>query len=239
MKGHTIRVSFLLAAAALTVCLAGCEEADFSIKKTEEAPPAPPPPTPDELVAEAVGSLQVLNVIPPGIPLQYVLTKNGREEVVNYVREWKENAHQLDDGAAAVRKLWRELDDRLQPARHNQNAALVLLLCDLIEVLDPENPKVPRYREWARVYNNRPVVVIKGWFEKKDEEIEQTFVFCDVYLPEQREMHPVEVTEGEEFYGVKFEEIIGKNRGMRLRYLATGDVYEVYGPRPWDPEEAI
>jgi hypothetical protein len=237
-----LRCLCALLAAAL---IGGCE------KEAEEAPEPPAPPeedyavTVDELVEDATRQLTVLEVIPPGIPLQFILTPQGRAQVVNDLRRWVEETRKKPNGKQAIEELSDDLDARLQPARHALNGALVLLLCDLLEVVEPENPKIERYREWAHIYNDRPVVIIKGWMKmapedaeepaaspfEEPEDLERMYAFCEVYLPGSGELHPVQVTEGEQFYGLEFMEIIGQNRGMRLRYLATGDTFEVYGPQ--------
>jgi len=193
-------------------------------------PPPETPPTPDEMVEEALRSLQILNVIPPDVPLQLLLAPEGRDQLLAYVRQWKTQADATEGGTPAVKELTTDLEARMKQARQDQNAALMLVLCDLVEELGSKKGIIGRYREWARIHNNRPVVKLKGWFEFEEEGAEQVYAFCEVYLPDTEEVRRVVVEEGEEFLGLQFLEIIGKRRGMRLRYLATKDTFEVHGP---------
>lgn len=177
--------------------------------------------------------LQVIHMIPKGIPLQLVLPDEGRAQVLQTVRTWKDLMATQPNGEEAIAKLTTQLDEQLRAARDAQNAGQALLLCDILETLGSSSTRIALSREWARAYNDRPVVVIKGWFQQTDTPNEEIYAFCEVFLPATGELHPVQVREGDEFFGLKFVQIIGKNRGMRLRYLPTNDVFEVYGPRPF------
>ena len=224
------RIGFAL---AVVIILVGCGE-DFRITpKSEETqqPPPPPPPSADELATQAMQQLSILNVIPKNVPLQMVLSDDARRRVIQGALDWKSAMGREQNGAEAVTKLMGMLEDRLRAARDDQNPGLTLLLCDLLESLGSTTTRIEVSRQWAQVYNNRPVVVIKGWFQQMDTPNEEIYAFCEVFLPETGEMHTVQVREGDEFYGLLFVQIIGRNRGMRLRYLATNDTFEVYGPR--------
>lgn len=214
------------------VLLSGCGE-DFKVQTAPPPPPAPPPPSAEELANQAMQRLHVLSVIPKNLPLQMVLPDEARQSLIQDLVSWKSSVSNEKNGAEAVSLLMKQLEDRLRAARDDQNPALTLLLCDLLEALGSTTTRIDVSREWARVYNNRPVVVIKGWFQQMDTPNEEIYAFCEVYLPETGEVHTVQVREGDEFYGLLFVKIIGKNRGMRLRYLVTNDTFDVYGPRPF------
>lgn len=229
-----------LLALALAASTAGCErDTDKSSTEPPDQPPSPPAPSADVLAAAAMDSLRILDIIPKDYPLQLFLTERGRQEVVGFVQQWKAQTLATENGEAAVRKLTNDLIERLQPARHSQNGPLILMLCDLIEVLEPDNPRIQRYRDWAIVHNNRPVITLKGWFQEtieppgNEERLvplppeQVTLAFIDVYLPETGETHSLRVREGEEFFDVRFISIIGNMRGMELRYLPTGDRFQV------------
>lgn len=216
----------------LLLLLTGCGE-DFKVQPAQQAPPPPPPPSAEELANQGMQRLQILSVIPKNLPLQMVLTDEARQKLIQDLLAWKSSVSKEKNGAEAVSRLMAQLEDRLRAARDDQNPALTLLLCDLLEALGSTTTRIDVSREWAKVYNNRPVVVIKGWFQQMDTPNEEIYAFCEVFLPETGEVHTVQVREGDEFYGMLFVQIIGKNRGMRIRYLATNDTFEVYGPRPF------
>jgi hypothetical protein len=114
--------------------------------------------------------------------------------------------------------------------RDTPNAPLVLFLCELLETLDPDNTRLDRFRMWATVQENRPIVLVRGWYEPLDVDLPIVYVFVKVYLPESNSVVSKRIREGEEFLGLKFLKILGKKKGIRLEYKATGDVFEVYGP---------
>jgi hypothetical protein len=109
---------------------------------------------------------------------------------------------------------------------------VALFLCDLIETLEPDNTKVPRFREWARIQLERPLVKIVGWFEFEEPRFgsDEIYVLLEVYVPATGKTQRPRVMEGEEFMNLKFHRIIGKKRGVVLEYLPTKDRFAVYGP---------
>lgn len=227
-----------LVAAGMLFALPGCDQ---MFKQEEEVPAeeVPPPPTPDEMVAEALDRLRVLEVIPKDVPLQFLISEQGRGQLLGYIRDWKQQTLATEGGQEAVDRLMADLDRQLEAARREQNAAVVLLVADMLEELGSQKGIIGRYREWARVHNNRPVVVIKGWYEEGEEDAPAseltTLAIVDVYIPETGEKKHMMLEEGEEFEDLQFLEIIGRKRGIRLRYLPTGDKFDVMQARPYDP----
>jgi hypothetical protein len=224
-------------AGALLASVAGCDQI---FKQEEEVPEdVPPPPTPDEMVAEALDRLQMLDVIPKDVPLQFLISEQGRGQLLGYIRDWKRETLATEGGEEAVDRLTADLEQQLESARQEQNAAVVLLVADMLEELGSQKGIIRRYREWAEVHNNRPVVVVKGWYEEGEEGAPPsellTLAIIDVYIPETGEKKHMMVEEGEEFEDLRFIEIIGRKRGVRLRYLPTGDKFDVMQARPYDP----
>ncbi|GMU91599.1 MAG: hypothetical protein AMXMBFR4_06570 [Candidatus Hydrogenedentota bacterium] len=129
-----------------------------------------------------------------------------------------------------MRSVVRKIEDQLKPVRDVQNVDLVLLLCDLIRYFEPNNARAERYMGWAQTLKNRPVVVIRGWYEPLDVPEEIVFVFVEVYLPDKNEVHHERVVVGDEFHNLRFKRIIGNKHGMMLEYIPTGDEFGVYGP---------
>ena len=71
----------------------------------------------------------------------------------------------------------------------------------------------------------------QGWYQPLYEDIEVIYAFIEVYLPESGKVHNIRVRQGDEFHGLRFVKIIGKNRGIEFEHLETGDRFEVYVPR--------
>lgn len=191
----------------------------------------PDAPSPEELAAELEAGLGPLDQLEAW---EIDLTQEMRDMLVAYLLEAARDYRQTPQGQAALRLVVGRLDARLAAAREDMNTDLVMLLCDLIEIIEPDNSKLPRYREWASILLARPDVTIRGWFEFGEPRYgdDEIYVLLEVRLPATGEVERVQVREGEEFLGLKFHRIIGKKRGILLEYLATGDRFGVYGPGP-------
>lgn len=135
-----------------------------------------------------------------------------------------------DPGKLKLKDVQHRLERLLIVARDIPNVGLVSYLCELLELVSPDNTRIDRFRLWATVQLNRPIVAIRGWYEPLEVDLPIVYVFVKVYLPESNEVVSMRVREGEEFLGLKFLKILGKKKGIRLEYKATGDVFEVYGP---------
>ncbi len=218
----------VLACIMLALTVAGCKE-----EKKEEKPPetTPPPVSVDQMVSEALQSLQLLEIIPPGTPLQFLVSPEGHAQLLKYLGDWKTKSEAEPNGKAAIEKVMQDLDTRMRTAREAQNAAVVLLTTDLLDVLGSDKGIIDRYREWAKLHNNRPVVRVLGFYMEKDDSVtppkEITYAQLEVRIPETGETKREQIREGSEFDGLRFEEVIGKRRGVGLRYLATGDTFQV------------
>jgi len=193
------------------VCLSSCEKEP----PPKPAPPPPPPKTAEQLHGAAMGGIRPLMNGAPGGGAQLkaqVATELGKLKTeVN-----GEKARALIEG---------ELKDTLKAAYDGERWPEVLNLCDGVDAIDAGNTRVIRYRERAIAEKNKPQVTLKGSFE-----IEGTpTIFFDVYLPETGETKDVKVREGEEFYGLVLEKILGAKEGVQLKYLKTEQSFNVKG----------
>lgn len=129
------------------------------------------------------------------------------------------------NGEAARSLVGTEIKDSLKAAYDGERWQEVLNVCEGVDAMDPGNVRVIRYRDRAIAEKNKPVVTMKGVFE-----IEGTpTVFFDVYLPETGQTTDAKVREGEEFYGLILEKIVGDKEGAQLKYLKTEQSYTVKG----------
>lgn len=193
--------------------------------------PAPTQPEPEEIAKEIETGLQPLDAI---ASFESGITPELRDQLAGHLMTAKRNHDATEWGNKALMLVANGLEDRLEAARDNMHTDLVLFLCDLIEVLEPDNTKLPRFREWAKIQLERPIVKIAGWFEFEEPRYgeDEIYVLLEVYIPATGKIERPKVMEGEEFLGLKFHRIIGKKRGMVLEYLKTKDKFAVYGPGP-------
>jgi hypothetical protein len=219
---------------ALVACLlitVGCtKQAGKDV--TPPSPPELPPPTqpePEEIAREIETGLQPLDDVGT---FEIGITPELQQQLIGHLMTAKRDHSVTEWGRKGLMLVANGLEDRLEAARDNMHTDLVLFLCDLIEVLEPDNTKLPRFREWAKIQLERPIVKIVGWFEfeKPSYGEDEIYVLLEVFIPATGKTERPKVMEGEEFLGLKFHRIIGKKRGMVLEYLKTKDKFAVYGP---------
>ncbi|MFO7976969.1 MAG: hypothetical protein R6V12_20345 [Candidatus Hydrogenedentota bacterium] len=231
MRRHSIHLATLLVV-CVGLCMGCLEKGEKDV--TPPPPPELPPPThpePEEIAEEIKTGLQPLDNV---ASFEIGITPDLKQQLIGHLMTAKRNHSDTEWGRKALMYVAHELEDRLQAARDNMHTDLVLLLCDLIEVLEPDNTKLPRFREWAKIQLERPIVKIVGWFEFEQPRYgeDEIYALLEVYIPATGKKERPKVMEGEEFLGLKFHRIIGKKRGMVLEYLKTKDKFAVYGPGP-------
>jgi hypothetical protein len=211
--------------AVLLLAGTGCDEG---------ALPAPPPPVdglPDTeaaITAEIEKGMKPLYDFVPALARQTPVPPDFSQSLRQHLAGANEKYRGTQEGKEALRNVVRHLEDVLKVAREAQNGLAVLLICDLIRIVEPNNSRVARYEEWATIEKNRPVVMLRGWYVDESNDPPEINAFIEVFLPETGEVEHLRVREGEEFLGLKFRRILGKRRGMLLEYMKTGDLFEVY-----------
>jgi hypothetical protein len=162
------------------------------------------------------------------------LRKSMTEHVENSMKEFRSNP----DATRGFRRASYRLEDRLRECREAQNADSVLLMCDLIKMLNPGNERLGSFTKWAHDLKNRPEVIIRGWYEDLAANEETIYVFLDVTLPGDNEVHAVRARKGDTFFDLEFLDIIGDRSGILLKYTKTADIFEVYG-RSWEIKQKL
>lgn len=130
------------------------------------------------------------------------------------------------NGPQAQQKVASNLVERLKQARGAEHWDLVLNLCAGLDVLEPDGTRTSNYRDQALAEKARPTVTVKGFFEQDG----VTNVFMDVYLPTAGTTESVKRREGEEFFGLVLEKIVGNKKAIQLRYKVTGATFTVPAP---------
>ena len=201
----------------LTVLLSACKE------KEPEGPPPPPPPTPQEIAAKLATEWQLNAPLPPpGIQI----APQAARQYIGTIRSGVTEHSATPEGKEALRIVSRQLDQRLRSMENNELWGPALLLCDAHAVLNPGSHRFDLTRERAVVELKKPQVTVDGFYE--DIASGQTAAFLSYYLPLEGATHKEKVRLGEEMYGLKFVEIIGKNQGITFEYVATGDTFDVF-----------
>ncbi len=132
-----------------------------------------------------------------------------------------------ENGRRAMARIADEVRQLIRDARDADNWELVDQGTDIFGVFRRDELFMSFYSDLAEVRLNVPKVKLHGFFE--DQEKDQTYAFVEVRIHGSNEVRRLQVRPGEEFleapYTLRFDEIIGKNRGIRLEYLAIPGYY--------------
>ena len=220
----TSRFTIVLLAIMAVVFLAGCAE-------EEEPPPEdlpPPPPTPQE-IAQPFIAQHGLNGPPP--PKGLKLPPGEADRFKTAFRQFKSSNEGTEEGREAIKLVTRSVETRLTQAEENESWEAVVLLADSFEILSPGNTKYASLREEAETELRKPVVTIRGIVDSKG----QTVAFLDLYQPLENKVYQVRMRPGEQMHQLRFDTVIGNNRGIRFTYLETSESFDVFtsnaGPR--------
>lgn len=212
----TSRFAMILLVILAAGLMAGCAEEE---PEPEELPP--PPPTPDE-IARPFLSQQGFNLPPPQKGL--TLPPGEADRFKSAFRQFKASNEATEEGKEALKIVSRAVEQRLNMAEANESWEPVMVLADAFAILNPGNTKYASVREAAEIELRKPVVTIRGIVDSKG----QTVAFLDLYQPLENKKYQVRMRPGEELHRLRFDTVIGNNRGIRFTYLDTSESFDVF-----------
>lgn len=223
-----------LLALVVVAAVAGCSQ------DLLQPPPDVSVSSPEEIAAEFRQALapfaDLVKTAPSGatdearVETTYSLTDEAKGSVMEGLRNTLAKHGASENGKKAIATTCIEIRDIIRQARDQRRWRLVLAAIEAYKILDPgpESETLRRERERAELRLQRPFVELKGFLS--DNEKGDTYAFLQVTLPN-NEVHMVQVRKGEEFLGLQFVDIIGKEQGVLLEFLKDpGDVFKVMGP---------
>lgn len=204
-----------VALAVLLVAFAACEEEPPPPPVKEE----PPPPTPQEIAQKFISEQKFNSPVPPP---GWVLPKSAIAPFRSAIRTVKNQNTGTEGGAEALLIISQALDRRLRQLEDAELWDAVILIADAYEILNPASKRFKASRQIAETELRKPKVTILGITD-----FGQKVAMLSFYLPLTGETFKENVRVGEEFYGLRFVSIIGRDRGVNLEYLETGETFEV------------
>ncbi len=222
---------------ALMFVVCACEPAP---PPPPPAPPPPPPPSPQEIAAEirpCLGPYQAL--VTTTVPGQGTgsggqgafgsLSAEQQKQTFDCLAAAKSKHQVTENGKEALGVITHELEDLIKVARDQHRWKLVLGCIESHAALAGPSEKYKRLKEHAEKELRRPVVRVKGFFD--DEDNKQTYVFLQFELKPSGEVIQERMRVGEEKHMVKFLEIIGNRKGVRLEYTELpGTIWDAMAP---------
>jgi len=208
------KLSVLTALTIALLVIVGCTKKEPPKPVT---PPAPPPPTAAEIAQQIRG--QITPLIAQGA------TPAVKAQLLSALQSAKTTHSVTDNGKQALSTIKSEVEEQVKQTFDQKRWAMCMALCDAVDILDPGNQRVARYKERATIEFNKPQVKLQGFLT--DETTKAVYAYLEIYLPETGKTEHKQVQENEEFLGLRFVEIIGDLKGIKLEYRKTGETYDV------------
>ena len=215
----TIVAAFLLSMGGM---MAGCEKKEPEPKPVENQPP--PEPTPEEIsnkiITEALGSA-VMGAVASG-----KVSPEVRAKLVDDLTKARSANQASENGQKALNIVASKLEELVMKAKADRQWDVVLLGVAGYEVFNKESATMKRIKEQAELEGKKPIVKLKAFMT--DQKTNRVFAVLEIQNRMTGETKNVNVGEGEEVEGLRFNKVIGDNRGIELEYLAIpGDMFEV------------
>jgi len=214
---HLLRRSLpilMLMLIALTGGVTGCAPKEPP-KKAE--PPPPPPPTPEELAAKIIADSGLNDPLPAagtGFPSE------AADKLKKAMSGARRNHKDTPEGQRVLQIVNQQVDQRIRALEGALAWEHTLGTIEGFEALNPGSPKWSTSKERALIELQKPKVKIIGFM--------QDAAILEFYLPITKQTDKQRVRPGEEFHDVTLVEVIGNNQGVRLRYGATGETFDVF-----------
>lgn len=223
MTKHIILKLSLLAALAAMVALSGCEDQAARERAERQAQEQPPPPSPEEVAQKIIADAQLNAPMPTR---GSSLPPSVRQTMLDLLRREKNRLQGTEDGDQALAIVARKVDGRVRQYERAELWEHALTLCDAHLIFNPSSKKFNHTRDKALLELRKPRVVVKGLHEVDGRKI----AFLSFYLPMTNETFSERMAMGEEMHGARLLGVFGRNRGVRMEYLETGERFIAYVP---------
>jgi len=208
----------------VTVCLAALFLA--ACEKKPAAPPPPtrkekPPPTQAELASQLRSTYsQATTAANANQPLADDVAGGTLGNFSNTVKRLRG----VENGLGAIAEVEPQVYELAETYFEQEKWKYAILFCDLYSAINPQSEKLQRIRERSVAQRDKPKVTFKSFFA--DETTGEVTVFLEVQLSN-GSVHSVTATPGDEFFGLRFTNIIGRMKGIELEYLQLGESFQV------------
>jgi hypothetical protein len=205
----------------LCIALVGCEKKEAIQEST--GPEPPPPPTAQEIAQSVITELQ-LDMPTPMAGARFPMAI--RSEMVDGLGR-KKSLHSADPvGKEALEHVKVRVEQRVRDFTNAEAWQHVLVFIDLHAVLDPDSKKYGSLREDAVIQLQKPRITLQGMSTING----QRFINLKFYIPATDETHKERLSIGDELHGLKLVSVFGKNRGITMEYLQTGERFVAFFP---------
>lgn len=215
----------LLVVLLLIVPLTGCEEQAARQKpdRPDVNGDATLPPTPEE-VAERIIEQAQLNAqlprrgssLPPAV----------RQTILDLLRRERTRLKGTEDGDRTLAIVEAKVDERVRQYERAELWEHVITMTDAHLIFDPGSVKFNHIRDKALLELRKPRVTLQGLPDFDGRKI----AMLRIYLPLTSQTFNERMAIGDEMHGLRFLDVFGVDRGVRLEFLETGERFIAYLP---------
>lgn len=183
----------------------------------------PLPPTPEEVAQQIIAEAQ-LNApiarqgtsLPPAV----------RKTILDLLRREKNRLKGTEEGDRTLAIVEAKVDERVRQYQRAKLWEHVITMTDAHLIFNPGSVKFNHVRDKALVELRKPRVTVTGIPDFNGRKI----AMLRIYMPLTSQTFSEKMSLGEEMHGIRFLEIFGNDRGVRLEYLETGERFIAYVP---------
>ena len=221
---------YALLVVVVAVASSGCD----TIKEIGNAPPPEVPPTPSEIARTVLDEAKMSGPLPAKGTR---LSKNERKATLAVLRRAHTKYSAIPDPETTKDPHFNEdvlnildstVDIRMDTARKAKRWKHVLLYADAHLIFHPNSDRYKVPREMAEVELSKPEVSIRALFE--DDNIQVAILDFHIPLTDET-FKSLELEMGDALHGMRFLEVIGLDRGVRMLNEESKEIVNVYFPR--------
>lgn len=222
---------YVLTVVTIVVAASGCD----SVKKLGSTPPPEPPPSPKEIAQPILAEANMSGRLPPqgtrlsNAEMGRTLTVLRKARTKHAPKEDPEADEENAFNEEVLKIINRKISDRLEEAEETKLWKHVLLYSDAHLIFHPESKRYKIPREIAVTELKKPEVTIRALFEDADTEVWTAIL--DFHIPLTDETFKVvELEMGNVVHGMRFVNVIGLERGIRMKNESSKEMLNVYFP---------
>jgi len=216
----------LLLALLLIFPLTGCN--DEAPREKPDRPDVgedgePLPPTPEEVAQQIIAQAQLNAPMPrKGSSLPPAV----RQTILDLLRREKNRLKGTEDGDRTLEIVEAKVDERVRQYERAELWEYVITMTDAHLIFNPGSVKFNHTRDKALIELRKPRVTVTGIPNFNGRKV----AMLRIYLPLTSQTFSEKMSIGEEMHGIRFLDIFGNDRGVRLEYLETGERFIAYVP---------
>ena len=186
-------------------------------------PSLPPPPTAQEIAQKIIADAQLDMPVPVG-PGRF--PASVRSSMMSILQAAK-TEHSADPiGKKALEHVVGRIEKRIRDFSNAKAWQYTMVFIEAHELFKPNSGKYGSLKDDAYTQLMKPEVKVTGLPMIDGRKL----ILLSFYLPMTDQHFKERVQVGDEVHGLKVVSIFGRDRGVRLQYLETGEFFVAYMP---------